>query len=350
MNVRQKKKQDPLEAAKEAFRRAQMDAAGIDLSWIQPPPGSSNWPLAPDALRLAMALARATGARHVIEFGSGLSTRGLARALSEAGSRRAISSVDHDPDFGAAARRAYEAEPAAGVRVRFQIAPVVMRDCGGELMPVYAVNPARLATRRPADFVLIDGPPELLGGRQGTLYQLMPFVRRGTIVLLDDAGRAHERRILRDWEQDLGDVIEVLQRSDSSKGMAALLVREPVLPAGLWEHRATLTARELLAAVPPEAPVALVDDGTWGAALLPGRKVHAFIERHGEYWGPPASDEEALEELDALRERGVRFLALTWPSFWWLDHYPRFGVRLLEHHACVIRNPRLRLFDLRAPP
>lgn len=350
MNVRQKDQQDPLGTARQAFRRAQADSAAVDLSWIQPPPGNSDWPLAPDALRLLMALVSATGARHVIELGSGLSTRALGRVLSGAGPGGAVSSIDHDPDFGAAARRAYEAEPAAGVRVRFQIAPVVMRDCGGELLPVYAVNPARMAARRPADLVLIDGPPELLGGRQGTLHQLMPFMRPGTIVLLDDAGRWHERRILRAWEQDFGDAIEVLQRSESPKGMAVLLVREPVAPARMWEHRTALTARELLAAVPADAPVALVDDGTWGAALLPGRTVHAIVERNGEYWGPPATDDEAIEELAALRGRGVRFLALAWPSFWWLEHYHRFGVQLLTDHACVVHNTRLMLFDLASTP
>ncbi len=346
MNVHHKSERDPLETARQAFQQARAAAGGIDLSWIQPPPGSSNWPLAPDALRLLMAVARAVGARHVIEFGSGLSTRALARVLSESGAGGAISSIDHDPEYGAAARCAFEADPPGRARVRFQIAPVVMRDCGGELLPVYSVNPARLAARRPADVALIDGPPELLGGRQGTLYQLMPFVRSGTIVLLDDAGRWHERRILRAWEQNFGDAIEVLERSDSPKGMAAVLVRTPVPPERMWEHRAALTARELLAAVPADAPVALVDDGTWGAAFLPGRTVHAFVERNGEYWGPPASDEEALEELAALPGRGVRFLALTWPSFWWLEHYHRFGTRLLKHHACVLQSPRLMLFDL----
>lgn len=350
MTTRAGAHRDPLETARAAFRQAEAEAAAVDLSWISPPPGSSDWPLAPEALRLLMALARAVDARHVVELGSGLSTRALARVLSVSGSGRSVSSIDHDPDFGASARRAYEAAPAAGVRVRFQIAPVVMRDCGGELLPVYAVNPARLASRRPADLVLIDGPPERLGGRQGTLYQLMPFMRPGTIALLDDAGRAHERGILQAWEQDFGAAIEILSRSESLKGMAAVLVREPVLPARLFDHRAALTARDVLAAVPPDAALALVDDGTWGPALLPGRKVHGFIERGGEYWGPPGSDEEAVLELAALRGRGVRFLVLAWPSFWWLDHYPRFAAELRERAACVVSSSRLRLFDLAAKP
>lgn len=350
MSAQRKTIRDSLETARSAFREACEAAAGIDLSWIQPPPRESDWRLAPGALRLTMALAQTLRARHVIEFGAGLSTRALGRALAAGSGRAAISSIDHDPEYGALARRAYEAAPAPRVTVRFQIAPVVMRECGGELLPVYAINPARIAARRAADLILIDGPPEPLGGRQGTLCQAMAFARPGTIVLLDDAGRSHERRVLAAWEQDFGDAIEVLQRSDSPKGMAALLVRQPVPAARLWGHRATLTARDLLSAIPAEAPVVLVDDGQWGPELLPGRRVQTFIERDGAYWGPPESDQEAVLELQALAGAGARFLALLWPSFWWLDHYPSFAARLAQDCRCVLKSTRFMLFDLQGKP
>jgi hypothetical protein len=48
--------------------------------------------------------------------------------------------------------------------------------------------------------VLIDGPPSLLGGREGTLYLVMEFARPGTLVLLDDASRAQEQSALARWQ------------------------------------------------------------------------------------------------------------------------------------------------------
>ena len=46
----------------------------------------------------------------------------------------------------------------------------------------------RMAINLPVDLAIIDGPPEALGGRTGTLYQVMDYIRAGGIVLLDDAG------------------------------------------------------------------------------------------------------------------------------------------------------------------
>jgi predicted O-methyltransferase YrrM len=336
---------DPVEVARRALAKAAARAAAVDLAWIRPLPPPDGWPLAPDVLRFLAALVRVLRPRHVIEFGSGLSTRALARACAGREPTCAISSADHDPDYSRAARAAVRAD-AAGARVRLQIAPVVARDCGGELLPVYALSAARMASRRPADLALIDGPPDLLGGREGTLYQVLDLARPGTIVLLDDAAREHEQEALRHWKENLGPAIEADVLPGFAKGLAAIIVREAVARSQLWRHRAALTASELKERVPAGATLILADDNRWGAGLVPGRKVLPFTERDGEYWGPPASDAEGIRKLEELRARGARHFAVVWPAFWWLEHYARLAAHLRDRYRCTLDNRRVRLFRL----
>src|SRR3990167_6490771 len=75
-------------------------SAGIDLSWIKPPPSDRGWVMAGDGLRYLTALAKLLKPQHILEFGSGISTQVLARATEAYPEKCSITSVDHDPIFG----------------------------------------------------------------------------------------------------------------------------------------------------------------------------------------------------------------------------------------------------------
>jgi len=179
-----------VERTRGALEAALADTTPVDLSWIDPPPAPDGWTLAADALRFLTRLVAHMRPGHVLEFGSGLSTRALARACAALAPPGAVSSIDHDPEFGAIAARALADTPVPGGRVAVQIAPLVARDYGGKLVPVYHLDAARFASPRPVDLVVVDGPTVVLGGREGTLYQALQFARPGTLLVLDDADRA----------------------------------------------------------------------------------------------------------------------------------------------------------------
>jgi hypothetical protein len=40
-----------------------------------------------------------------------------------------------------------------------------------------------------------------------------------------------------------------------------------------------------------------------------------LVEREGQYWGSPADDAAAIEELERLRRAGAGFAAFAWPAF-----------------------------------
>ncbi|MGH8262470.1 MAG: hypothetical protein ACRET4_03245 [Steroidobacteraceae bacterium] len=58
--------------------------------------------------------------------------------------------------------------------------------------------------------VICDGPPAgTPGGRYGAIPLMRDRLRRGAVVLLDDAGRAEERAIAARWATELGSGVEI---------------------------------------------------------------------------------------------------------------------------------------------
>jgi hypothetical protein len=251
---------DPSKTAADAITRAVAAAASVDLSWISPAPTADGWALAPDALRFVTAIVASLRPRHILELGSGLSTRLLSRAAAQLNNGCQISSVDHDPQYNWDASAKV---PDEGANVSFHLAPLVVREFGGKLCGAYLIQPPKLASISPVDLAVIDGPPVNLGGREGTLYQLMDFARPGTIVLLDDSKRPEEKAAIRAWQDNLGDAISVEQLPGFAKGMAAVIVHKPVRIADLWRHRFDLTRREIEQIVPADATLAVAGDPRW---------------------------------------------------------------------------------------
>jgi hypothetical protein len=333
---------DMTDAANDAIKRALAEAGTVDLSWISPPPAADGWTLAPDALRLVMKIVETLRPRHILELGSGLSTRVLSRAAGRLAEECVISSVDHDPQYNWATGGAKQ-EPG-GARVEFHLAPLVVREFGGKLLGAYLIQPAKLAATRPVDLVVIDGPPVNLGGREGTLYQVMDFARAGTVVLLDDSTRPEERAAIKAWRDNLGDAISVEQLPGFGKGMAAVAIHKPVPVAELWRHRFTLTRAEIERIVPADVGVILAGESWWGNEVGLSRPTFPLMEKDGQYWGEPADDAAAMAEVERLRARGAWFVVFGWHTFWWLGHYRAFVASL---GAPVLENDRVVMFDLR---
>jgi hypothetical protein len=108
-----------------------------------------------------------------------------------------------------------------------------------------------------------------------------------------------------------------------------------------------LAAQEVAALLPPGHTVILVDDEELGGKVGTGHRRIPFLERDGQYWGPPPDDITAIRELERLRHAGVDFIIFGWPAFWWLDYYHGFHEYLRSRFPCVLRNDRLVVFDLR---
>jgi predicted O-methyltransferase YrrM len=338
--------EDAVVAARSALESALADRSRVDVSATSLPT-QSDWALPADEQRFLASLVARLRPQHILELGSGTSTQLFARAAALLETPCCITSVEHDPDFRQTTISGLENPPRAGRRVAVQFAPLVLRECGGMLLPVYRLRPHRFATSCPADLILIDGPPAALGGREGTLYQMLDFTRPGTLILLDDANRAEERAVLSRWQDNLGKAVEVTFLPEFSHGMAAILIQERIATSGLWDHRLQLCKQDLQDLIAPGDPFILVDQNCVADKLGRNGNAIPFLERDGQYFGPPVDDAAAIREVERLRAAGAAIIAFVWPAFWWLEHYSGLRDHLRGRYDCVLENDRMVVFDLR---
>ena len=117
---------------------------------------------------------------------------------------------------------------------------------------------------------------------------------------------------------------------------------------GSHHSHAVHMVEEQLAAVTSRDAVVIVADleeGGFGSSIA-GRARLPFVEKRGQYFGPPADDAQAISELIRLRAAGATHFALLWPAFWIFDIYPLFERHLRRVHRCVLENARAIVFEL----
>jgi hypothetical protein len=149
-----------------------------------------------------------------------------------------------------------------------------------------------------------------------------------------DRARASHARIMERWNlaelpQTLGFVIERnLRGSDPS-----------TLP------------RELGRTIETGEPFLMVDNDDWrSSGLLGDLPAIPFLERNGEYWGPPADGETAVAELERIRrDTGVKYMVFAWHTRWWLEHYRELQERLAEDGVLAYRSELLTVFEFVDP-
>lgn len=326
---------------RDALSDAIANFSAVDLQAFDCPEDRSSWSLDTATLKLLVSLIGFLEPQHILEFGSGLSTRVLLRVTQALGSSCGISSVDHDPDF--IEQTLASLAPELTARLSLQLAPLVTRQYGESYLPAYRIDTSKLSRSIPIDLCVIDGPPTQLGGREGTLYQVLPLCRAGTCILLDDAARPHERRALENWSASLGDAIEIRDLQGFSKGLAAIIVHRPVLANQLWQHRLETASRELEQGIPAGSRALVIDEHQWPEEFA--GLVSFEIEREDSF--PPAKASDAVAALRRKAAGGVDFVVFGWPSFWWFEHFPDLQPFLDQHARRVVSSNRVVAYDLR---
>lgn len=199
-------------------------------------PIASDPRLSPAALRCAAGVVRTNNSGRLLELGSGASTTVLGALCRD--SARTMDSVDHDPQYHDATRRALAAEGLSTV-VRLHHAAIAPVTAGRYVGLGYRLAP--VLAHGPFDFALIDGPPALQVGRFMTLLTIWPHLTTGAIVLLDDAQRLElEGRWLGEWRVILGGSLRAQVHHGYAKGLAVLQKRNSehgsLQPRIAWPH------------------------------------------------------------------------------------------------------------------
>jgi glycosyltransferase involved in cell wall biosynthesis len=171
--------------------------------------------------------------------------------------------------------------------------------------------------------------------------------------------RAHGRNNFRDNRLDEQRVRNYLQRFESNCAVLEhQLVRQGEHPNVdqwkernfnyLWPTRWLHAVSEIEALILPGQSYVFVDNDEWGQREpVVGRYAIPFLERGGEYWGPPSDDDTAISQLDRLiSEERISHVVVWWTAYWWLEHYAKFGNWLRSRHKCVLESDALLGFEL----
>jgi hypothetical protein len=128
-------------------------------------------------------------------------------------------------------------------------------------------------------------------------------------------------------------------------GVPRLQLSPPRQPKPADARRMARARHELIRLIPQDAPFVLVDEEQI-RLTLPHRSASPFLEKDGQYWGPPPDDATAIRELERMRAAGARFIAFIWPTFWWLEHYTGFRDYLREKSGLVQEDDAVVVFAL----
>jgi glycosyltransferase involved in cell wall biosynthesis len=119
----------------------------------------------------------------------------------------------------------------------------------------------------------------------------------------------------------------------------------------LWPSRLLAAKRDIADLLPAGNSYILVDGLEWGGdQLIEGRRALPFIERNGMYWGAPADEQTAIEELERLRiEQEASVIFFWWTTFWWMNEYPGLFSHLRRRYPQILNTDYLLAFDLANP-
>jgi predicted O-methyltransferase YrrM len=168
----------------------------------------------------------------ILEFGAGTSSIVLATALSCVGGGK-LTSVEHQPQYSTESWRSVNS--MKGIDAQLIVSPLRRRMTSEGLYWWYVAASGALNARAPFDLVLIDAPPKSFG-RDAPLFQALPHLRAGSVIVLDDARRRRESRIVRRWQRSLpGIELLIHDRTFGNRGIALLAFGEniSVRPSGV---------------------------------------------------------------------------------------------------------------------
>jgi hypothetical protein len=115
------------------------------------------------------------------------------------------------------------------------------------------------------------------------------------------------------------------------------------------KHRIRELAGEIERRLPPAGRVVFAGDaGEWRDVDRPlGERALPFVQREGQFWGLPADDNAAIDELERERSAGASAIVFTEANLWWLDHYRGFADHLRRRYTTAAETTQFVAFDLR---
>jgi len=171
-----------------------------------PMPSTGAWAIDSQALAHMLALIEERQPRRILELGSGTSTIWIGYLCQTFGGE--LITLDHLEHYLGLTRTAINRHQLNDV-IDSRLAPLVKTEVAGESFDWY--DTASLADLTDIDLVIIDGPPAATGpqARYPALPKVIELLSPNATVVLDDAHRPDEARIVDSWLADYPDFQEI---------------------------------------------------------------------------------------------------------------------------------------------
>lgn len=197
------------------------------IKFQYPLPPMRRWAISPDFAKLIIELVLEKKPKLVMEASSGISTLMVAYCLKQLGGGQVIS-LEHEEKYAAISRNnliKHGLQDYATV----VYAPLKEITLNGKSWLWY--DTAQIPDVQNIDLLIVDGPTQHGQKREMTRYPAMPVLFKSlnpnTTVLLDDANRKDEKKLIKLWlEQFSGFIHEYIE---TEKG-AVILERSPTPP------------------------------------------------------------------------------------------------------------------------
>ena len=155
--------------------------------------------------------------RNIVEASSGLSTLVSAYALEKIGDKSAhVYSMEHEQNY-ADISSSLVSEHDLGSRATVFHAPLINHTINNKHCQWYDFNSASLPEE--IDLIIVDGPPRRTqeNARYPALPLLFERLKKGGIILLDDANRPAEIATVKRWKEEYPDM--TFEKIPLEKGM-----------------------------------------------------------------------------------------------------------------------------------
>ena len=192
--------------------------------------------------------------------------------------------------------------------------------------------------------LIADTPQELADGIAQLLTDRTCWKRLADQGFAAATAAYSPQRVAKSFDEVLARVLSApprwLKADDTRNGASG---REAA-----YAEVADAVAATLHSTTAPGATVLVVSRGDESLLACEGRRMGHFPQAPDGRWAGfnPADSAEAIEHLEALRERGARYLVVPSTQFWWLHHYGEMTAHLNSAYRRIYSDDHLIMFDL----
>lgn len=180
------------------------------------------WSILPDTAYFLFQSVLEKKPKHILEYGSGISTAVMAKAISQYGGK--VYSLEHELKWLEKTQK--DCQDCGVENYEVLYAPLVKSGLDG--IAKYTIyDPAKIPPNK-FEFVFIDGPPGFLPehpGRRGTLYSCWAYLADQATIILDDADRKGEQEAMKEWLEVFGKKLKI-KNIQLMRGMVEMEVRQ----------------------------------------------------------------------------------------------------------------------------